>query len=263
MGNNQKDNKNIIIITLAVLLAIVTIALILVLVFNINSNKEKTIEKLSRQVEKIKEEDKTELINYLDQTPEEYIETMCTWIGKDLPMFKDINEASPEWIWGNVKGMFSFLDKEEIDYDEINDVAKILYGNNFTIEFPKEGGYGLTYNKEMDQYTIDEEYYDGDYLEFAIKDVKEDENQVTLDIVEYRIEEQTNEDGNIDRVVLYDINDNEIKSYTVGNYEELLKNYAESMNRIKEDCKELDANLRIVLELNEDEIYNIVSITEI
>ena len=261
MDNNQRDNKNIIIGILSVLLIIVTISLILVLV---NSTNSKTVERLTERVEKIKEEEKRDAIYYLDDTPEEYVETMCAWIGNELPTFTNINEADPEWIWGNVRNLFEYVvEKAEVEYDEITEFSKLIYGDNLNLRFPKEGGYGFDYDDASDLYVIDSSYYEGDYLEFTVKNMDENENQVTVDIIEYSVGEETNDNGDVVKIVLYDKNGNEIKSYDIEDSNELLDNYYEKLEEIEADTKNLNANLRVVLEKNEDEMYNIVSITEV
>ena len=70
---------------------------------------------------------------------EEYISKIYMWqeiTEEALPKFNNINDAPDLWLWEVVK---KNLDDYEVSYDEIEQKAKEIFGEEFTKQFPKEG----------------------------------------------------------------------------------------------------------------------------
>lgn len=69
---------------------------------------------------------------------EEYISKIYMWrevTNEALPEFDNINNANELWIWEAVK---KNLEEYELSYENIEEKAKELFGDEFTKEFPKE-----------------------------------------------------------------------------------------------------------------------------
>lgn len=69
---------------------------------------------------------------------EEYISKIYMWkevTGEALPTFENINEANNLWVWEVVNQNF---ENYEVTYDDVNKVAKDMFGQAFSKEFPKE-----------------------------------------------------------------------------------------------------------------------------
>lgn len=69
---------------------------------------------------------------------QDYISKIYMWkevTGEALPAFEDINQAQDLWIWEVVN---QNLENFNVTIEEIQSVAKEIFGKNFTKEFPKE-----------------------------------------------------------------------------------------------------------------------------
>ena len=87
---------------------------------------------------------------------EEKIKSIYMWkevTGEALPEFQDINNANEKWIWEVVKNN---LQNYEVTYEEIEEEAKLLFGEKFNKQFPKEGNESFIYNSETNKYTATE-----------------------------------------------------------------------------------------------------------
>ena len=70
---------------------------------------------------------------------ENYISEIYMWqeiTNEALPTFDNINNANELWIWEVVK---KNLEEFELDYQQIQDKGKEIFGEDFKKEFPKEG----------------------------------------------------------------------------------------------------------------------------
>lgn len=87
---------------------------------------------------------------------ETYITKIYMWkeITKEaLPTFENINNADDIWIWEVVK---KNLEDYELTYDQIEEKAKEIFGNDLEKTFPKQGNESITYNEENDKYQKEE-----------------------------------------------------------------------------------------------------------
>ena len=133
---------------------------------------------------KIKENNNNTNIQEIEQI-EKYLTKIYMWkeVAKEaLPTFEDINEADEMWLWSVIE---KNIEDYEISYEQIQNKAKELFGNNFTKEFPKEGTENLTYNKETQKY-----YASGiilDQLEdsFLLNEINKMQDVFEVEIIEY------------------------------------------------------------------------------
>ena len=160
MKETEKKKGNKSTTVLVVIASIVLIVLIILLGYN--WKQKKRIDILKSQIEKqdnaVASED--DIISYLTGEPEDYLYTLCLWTKKELPTFSSINSSDAEWLWTNMVGIMNDMDEKVVNYEKIAQYANIIYGDNFTNEFPKEGGYGLVYDAETNQYKIEKDMYD-------------------------------------------------------------------------------------------------------
>lgn len=146
----------------------------------------------------------------------EKIETHITKIymwkevtGEALPTFENINDASDMWIWEAVK---KNLENYELTYDEIQDKARELFGQDFTKEFPKEGTENFTYEKETNKYYATGMGLDQEEDSFLLNEIKKTENGYEVEIVEY-LEDYSQETVETDEsvsIAIKNLNDEEI-----------------------------------------------------
>ena len=86
------------------------------------------------------------------QKIEEYINRIYMWkevTGEALPVFEDINIANDLWTWETVK---QNLEEYTVSYDQIQQTAKKIFGENFQKQFPTEGNETIIYDSEKDEY---------------------------------------------------------------------------------------------------------------
>lgn len=121
---------------------------------------------------------------------EEYIGKIYLWkeVTIDaLPCFQNINEAQEKWIWEAVK---KNIDQYEVDYEQINEKAKELFGENLTKTFPKEGTEYLPYQEDIGKYIITGTSLDAENDKFLLNAINKTKSGYEVDIIEY-IEDYT------------------------------------------------------------------------
>ena len=143
---------------------------------------------------------------------ETYITKIYMWkevTGEALPTFENINDASDMWVWEAVK---KNLENYELTYDEIQDKARELFGQDFTKEFPKEGTENFTYDKETNKYYATGMGLDQEEDCFLLNEIRKTENVYELEIVEYLEDysQETVETNGIVSISIKNLNDKEI-----------------------------------------------------
>lgn len=135
---------------------------------------------------------------------EEYISKIYTWkeiTGEALPKFDNINDAPDVWIWEVVK---KNLENYELSYEEIEQQAKELFGEQFKKQFPKEGTEYLQYDQDTGKYistgvgldTLDDSFY--------IKNIKKTKDGYEVELTEY-LEDYVNSLGVENENEIYEI----------------------------------------------------------
>ena len=145
---------------------------------------------------------------------EEYISKIYMWkeiTGEALPKFDNINNAPDLWVWEVVK---KNLENYELSYDEIQEKATQIFGNNFTKQFPKEGSEYIYYNEDLDKYITTGIGLDTQDDMFYIKKINKTKDGYEVEIVEY-LEDYENAMGLEDETEVYDIYIKNLKQETV------------------------------------------------
>lgn len=132
------------------------------------------------------------------QKIQEYISKIYMWeevTQEALPKFDDINKAPEIWIWEVVKNN---LDIYELSKEQIEEKAKEIFGEKFSVQFPDEGNSDFIYNSSNNKYIASEINIDDKEDSFFVKTIQKDKNTYTVKIVEY-LEDYSNaenEDSN-------------------------------------------------------------------
>lgn len=163
---------------------------------------------------------------------EEYITKIYMWqevTDEALPTFTNINEAPEIWLWEVIN---QNLENYEITYNEIEETAKKIFGQEFTKPFPKEGSETIKYNEETEMYYTTGMGLDEDADTFLLSDIKKTKDGYTVEIVEYLenySEEQSVIIKNLDNEEIgrVGINDSETKM------QEIVKNNIDRFSKKK------------------------------
>ena len=118
-----------------------------------------------------------------------------------LPKFDNINNAPDLWIWEVVK---KNLENYELSYDEIQEKAIEIFGNDFTKQFPKEGSEYIQYDENLKKYIATGIGLDTQDDMFYIKKINKTKDGYEVEIVEY-LEDYENAMGLEDENEVYDI----------------------------------------------------------
>lgn len=135
---------------------------------------------------------------------EDYISRIYMWqeiTGEALPKFDNINNAPDLWMWEVVK---KNLENYELSYEEIQEEAIELFGNQFTKQFPQEGTEYIQYNDELGKYLTSGIGLDALDDCFLIKNIKKTKSGYEVEIVEY-LEDYENSFGVEDESEIYEI----------------------------------------------------------
>ena len=116
---------------------------------------------------------------------ETYLQKIYMWkeiTGEALPTFDNINNAPDVWLWEVVK---KNLEEYELSYEQLQDKAKEIFGNDLQKEFPKEGYEYMEYNEETDTYYAIGSGLDNQEDVFLLDTIQRKKNGYTVQIVEY------------------------------------------------------------------------------
>lgn len=116
---------------------------------------------------------------------EEYISKIYMWqevTEEALPKFNNINDAPDIWLWEVVK---KNLDDYEVSYDEIEQKAKEIFGEEFTKQFPNEGTEYIQYNEDLKKYVATGVGLDTLDDSFFIKKINKTKTGYEVEIAEY------------------------------------------------------------------------------
>lgn len=166
---------------------------------------------------------------------ETYITRIYMWkeiTQEALPYFEDINQVNDTWMWEVVK---KNLEDYEFTYEEIQEKAKELFGENLTKAFPKEGTEYIIYDEKIDRY-----YAVGmglDQLEdcFLLNEIHKTKDGYEVEIVEY-LEDYSQTVNGEDTIIIRDINEEEIgkiNSTEEEQVKEMVKNNLDKLSKKK------------------------------
>lgn len=178
------------------------------------------------------------------QKIEEKILSVYMWeevTGEALPEFQDINDADEKWIWEVVKNN---LENYEVTYDEIEEEAKLIFGENFNKEFPKEGNSSFEYNSETDKYIATEVEFDQEEDSFLLDNIIKTETGYEVEIIEY-LEDYSEEES----VIVRNTNDEEIGRVSISesetNMQDIVKNNKDRFTKKKVYLLQENDNLNL------------------
>lgn len=115
----------------------------------------------------------------------EYISKIYMWqeiTEEALPKFDNINNAPDLWIWEVVK---KNLENYELKYEEIQEKAIQIFGDDLKKQFPKEGTEYIQYNKDLNRYITTGIGLDTLDDVFFIKNISKSKNKYEVEVVEY------------------------------------------------------------------------------
>lgn len=138
------------------------------------------------------------------QEVEEYITKIYMWkevTEEALPKFDNINNAPDLWVWEVVK---KNLEEFELDYNQIQEKAIEIFGDNLKKIFPKEGSKYIYYDENYGKYLTTGIGLDTQDDTFFIKKIKKTKDRYEVEIVEY-LEDYENAIGLEDESEIYDI----------------------------------------------------------
>ena len=116
---------------------------------------------------------------------ENYISEIYMWqeiTNEALPTFDNINNANELWIWEVVK---KNLEEFELDYQQIQDKGKEIFGEDFKKEFSKEGSQSFEYNEETQKYYPTETNLDDKEDRFLLNTIERTDEGYKVEIIEY------------------------------------------------------------------------------
>lgn len=116
---------------------------------------------------------------------ETYLQKIYMWreiTGDALPVFDDINDAPDVWLWEVVK---KNLEEYTLTYEQLQDKAKEIFGEDLQKEFPKEGYEYMEYDEETNTYYAIGSGLDNQEDVFLLDKIQKQDNGYTVQIVEY------------------------------------------------------------------------------
>ena len=166
---------------------------------------------------------------------ENYIEKIYGWkevTEEALPEFNDINSANQKWIWGIVR---ENLEDFEVEYENIDQKAKELFGNNFNKQYPKEGTEFISFDEEIQKYKINEITLDAISDSYLLNKIEKDKNGYIVEIVEYLVDYTDSENGkvsvkNLNNDLIYDLTE---ETATEGNINKVVKENIDKFTKKK------------------------------
>ena len=124
---------------------------------------------------------------------EVYITNIYMWkevTGEALPKFKDINDAPDKWVWEVVKKNIEKY--EDISSEYIQEIAKKIFGPDFTKQISQSGNTSFEYQPEENRYIATNVELDTENDKFLINNIQKTKQGYEVEIVEY-LEDYSNE----------------------------------------------------------------------
>lgn len=189
---------------------------------------------------------------------EVYITNIYMWkevTGEALPKFQDINDAPDKWVWEVVKKNIEKY--EDISSEYIQEIAKKIFGPDFTKQISQSGNTSFEYQPEENRYIATNVELDTENDKFLINNIQKTKQGYEVEIVEY-LEDYSNEpedvivqeDDSQEQQVEFDIpikNVNEEQIFKVKSTEGPTKILEEVKSNIDKFTKK-----KLTIEKNED-----------
>lgn len=187
------------------------------------------------------------------QNIEDYISKIYMWkeiTEEALPRFDNINNAPDLWVWEVVK---KDLEDYELSYDEIQEKAKEIFGDNFNKQFPKEGSEYIKYDENLEKYVTTGIGLDTQDDLFYIKQINKAKDGYEVEIVEY-LEDYENSMGIEDESEVYDIYIKNLNQETVATIESN-ENETRKIEVIKENIDKFTTKTVKLMKNSEGKIF--------
>ena len=116
---------------------------------------------------------------------ENYLNQIYLWseVTKEaLPCFDDINQADETWIWEVVN---KNIEEDKPSYEQIQEKAQELFGEDFIKNFPKDGKPVFNYQEENNQYEAIKPELDEQGDLFLLNKIEKLKDGYEVEIVEY------------------------------------------------------------------------------
>ncbi len=162
---------------------------------------------------------------------EHYIERIYMWkeVTKEaLPCFEEINQASEKWIWEVVK---KNLEEYEVSYQQIQEKAKELFGEELKKELPKDG-MGVFVIEEENLYGAQSVELDKKEDTFVFHKIDKTPDGYEIEIIEY-LEDYSESD----KITIRNLKEEEIQKVEVNTEEskiqEIVKTRMNELGRKK------------------------------
>lgn len=182
------------------------------------------------------------------ENTENYIQKIYMWkeiTNEALPCFEDINQADETWVWEVVK---KNLEDYQFSYEQIQEKAKELFGENFAKQFPKEGTSYLGYDLENNLYFAEGIDLDEQEDLFLLDKIEKIDDGYEIEIIEYLEDYSNSSEQEQNDIVIRNIKGEEIGR--VSNKEEekvkeLVKNNRNQLKKKKVVLKKQKENLYV------------------
>lgn len=184
---------------------------------------------------------------------QEYISKIYMWqeITEDaLPKFDNINDAPDLWVWEVVK---KNLDNYELSYEEIQEKAIEIFGDNFRKNFPKEGSEYIYYDENSNKYLTTGIGLDTLDDLFFIKDIKKTSSGYEVEIVEY-LEDYENSMLIEDENEVYDIYIKNLEQETVATIKSN-ESEARAIEVVKENIDKFSTKTVKIIKDSEEKLF--------
>ena len=154
------------------------------------------------------------------------------------------------WVWEVVK---KDLEDYELSYDEIQEKAKEIFGDNFNKQFPKEGSEYIKYDENLEKYVTTGIGLDTQDDLFYIKQINKAKDGYEVEIVEY-LEDYENSMGIEDESEVYDIYIKNLNQETVATIESN-ENETRKIEVIKENIDKFTTKTVKLMKNSEGKIF--------
>lgn len=183
---------------------------------------------------------------------EDYISNIYMWkeiTDEALPKFDNINNAPDLWIWEVVK---KNLEEYELTYDQIEEKAKEIFGQEFNKSFPKEGLESIQYDENTDKYLASGVGLDSEEDDFILNKIEKKGNEYEVEIIEY-IEDYT-ENMNTKEDEQYNVYIKNLNNETIASMSST-DNESKSIDIVKQNVERFTKKIVVLSKNKEGKIF--------
>ena len=161
-----------------------------------------------------------------------------------LPTFENINDADEKWLWGMLR---ENLDETEIEYTDIENKIKQLYGSQLTKKYPNQGTEFIKYDQKSNKYVISQTTLDAIKDAYLLDKIEKNKSGYTVQIVEYLVDYTDSENDkvlikNLNEEIIYELTEEEA---TDGNVTKIVKENIDKFTKKKVTLQKENENIII------------------